>query len=765
MFVVSLFHLGGVSMFDRLILIIIALLFVPVYSFAIPAQHEGCVLLHPKAPKDKVAQAFRESSAVDLKPTSFNIGIMGGATLVPNARVLKYELKTIDNILVLLVEFADKDGVGPLHNSLIQPLPDVNNTDYWVPDFSPRHFQHLLFARTAGTVSMSNWYLEQSSGRYSVDGVVKGWYQVPSAEKEYGGDTVGAGGHDSLNGPVWRIISDLVGVIGNDIDWKGFDKKDRYDYDNDGNLNEPDGYVDYLMVIHAGTGQEGGGGAEGSDALWSHRGQANFLPEGGPQNLGPAQFTKRGGVKTASPEDVWVLDYTLEPEDGGVGVFAHEFGHDLGLPDLYDTQPFGDQSESSTGFWTVMSSGSWTGPQGGPLGTVPTHFGAWEKEELGWLDREEVTVSGGPFEYFVQLDRVEHRGLKPQALRINLPNAFETVKVVDPAHLTSVVYSGKGDDLDNRLTGEIDLQGHSTATLLFQTNYEIEVDFDYAYVEVKDESGVFHTIPGSITTNTNPNGSNLGHGITGSSNGWVEATFDLSQFAGKEIVFRFRYVTDGALQEKGFVVDNFRVVADGETILEDSFEDASLEGWGADGFRVLVKGEYIKEYKRYYLLEWRTHYGFDKALSSVYNIRTPLWADFFSHEPGLLIWYRNEKYPSGDNHVGAHPGEGFLLVVDSHPDSLLDSRGKPLRTRVQLRDAAFNSDDLSPFALIDSNGVPISVGALKGNNSFNDAVSYYAEEDPDNSVKLPTIGLRVAVENVSFDGSAVQLRVSSDYMD
>ena len=38
-----------------------------------------------------------------------------------------------------------------------------------------------------------------------------------------------------------------------------------------------------------------------------------------------------------NPTGVWVGDYTIQPENGGLGVFAHEFGHDLGLPDLYDT--------------------------------------------------------------------------------------------------------------------------------------------------------------------------------------------------------------------------------------------------------------------------------------------------------------------------------------------------------------------------------------------------------------------------------------------
>src|SRR4029079_11166333 len=54
-----------------------------------------------------------------------------------------------------------------------------------------------------------------------------------------------------------------------------FDKWDRYDYDGDGNFNEPDGYIDHFQAIHAGVGDETGGGAEGTDAIWSHRSYTN----------------------------------------------------------------------------------------------------------------------------------------------------------------------------------------------------------------------------------------------------------------------------------------------------------------------------------------------------------------------------------------------------------------------------------------------------------------------------------------------------------
>ena len=186
---------------------------------------------------------------------------------------------------------------------------------------------------------------------------------MPHSESFYGANDPNGSG-DDLNGPVWRVVADAAKSACN-IPWKQFDTEDPYDLDGDGNTAEPDGYVDHLQVVHAGMGEEVGGGAQGEDAIWSH---SWFVNEGGP-GAGPL-----GGAKTCDP-NVFVGPYTINPEDGTIGVFSHEFGHDLGLPDLYDTIYSG---EASTSFWTLMSSGSYLACPDQADGTCPAPMGAWK---------------------------------------------------------------------------------------------------------------------------------------------------------------------------------------------------------------------------------------------------------------------------------------------------------------------------------------------------------------------------------------------------
>ena len=309
----------------------------------------------------------------------------------------KKETKT-DPILTFLVEFGDAvypaagGTAGPVHNTI--PAPDRtwngdatdDNSTIWAPNFDPAYYKELLFAKNKE--SMTNFYRKQSGGRYTVGGDVSDWVKVPYNEARYGSNQI-----DESDG-YWNFVKDsatawyqsqvAAGKTTAQIKayLAGFDVWDRDDHDGDGDFNEPDGYVDHFQAIHAGAGEEAGGGAEGEDAIWAHRWYA--FPG---STTGPAG-NAAGGVQIGDT-GLWIGDYTTEPENGGLGVFAHEYGHDLGLPDLYDTAG----GENGTGFWTLMSAGSWLGRGAPTIGSTPGHMGAWEKIFLGWSNF--VTVNPG----------------------------------------------------------------------------------------------------------------------------------------------------------------------------------------------------------------------------------------------------------------------------------------------------------------------------------------------------------------------------------
>ncbi|MDQ0367305.1 immune inhibitor A domain-containing protein [Catenuloplanes indicus] len=336
----------------------------------------------------------------------------------------KRETKT-DPVLTFLVEFGDQiypragGTPGPLHNAI--PEPDRvwdggatdDNTTIWEPDFSPEHYEELLFAKNKE--SMANFYAKQSGGRYTVGGDVSDWVKVPYNEARYGSNSV------PQNDGYWNFIKDsatawydaqlAAGKTPEQVkaQLKTFDIWDRDDFDDDGDFNEPDGYVDHFQAVHAGAGEEAGGGAEGTDAIWAHRWYAFSNLRG---TAGPAG-NLAGGVQIGDT-GIWIGDYTTEPENGGLGVFVHEYGHDLGLPDLYDTAG----GENGTGFWSVMSSGSWLGRGNPTIGSTPGYMGAWEKIWLGWSDF--VTINPGKSKYVTLGSAAYGDGILPEAVVIPL---------------------------------------------------------------------------------------------------------------------------------------------------------------------------------------------------------------------------------------------------------------------------------------------------------------------------------------------------------
>jgi len=134
---------------------------------------------------------------------------------------------------------------------------------------------------------------------------------------------------------------------------------------------------------------------------------------------------------------------------------------------------------------------------------------------------------------------------------------------VATGHTGSGYYSGSGDSINRALTMLRPYVVDATSdTLSFWIDYDIESDYDYGYVEVSgDGGGAWTPVAGNITTNYDPHNVNLGNGITGSSGGWVFATFPLTDHLGEDLLVRIRYVTDQALTAPGMTVDDVGPVA------------------------------------------------------------------------------------------------------------------------------------------------------------------------------------------------------------
>jgi immune inhibitor A len=493
-------------------------------------------------------------------------------------------------------------------------------------------------------------------------------------------------------------------------------------------------------------GEEVGGGVLGADAIWSHRwyNQTNPIGTAGP-TVGGTEV-KQGGTPVGRSR-FWVGDYTVEPENGGVGVFAHEFGHDLGLPDLYDTSGNSGGAENSTGFWTLMSSGSY-GNSGRPedgIGTRPISMGAWEKIQLGWIDPEVVRYGGTAT---VDLGPAAFDTPQEEAVVAVLPEREVTTTIGTPFEGPDFWYSDQGDDLDNTMLTALPAGAQE---LTAKVSYEIEQDWDYAYAVYTTDGGAsFTPIATNRSVTTNPNGQNFGQGITGSTGGaWVDLTASLAGIpAGAQV--GFRYWTDGANAEPGFLAD--AVAVDGTPVTD----------WTLDGFTVTT-GTMTESFFNAYVVENRVYTGSDTGLrTGPYNFGDPGkpdWAERFPYQDGVLISYWNSQY--GDNDVGEHPGEGLILPVDAHAGLLYEPtddeadavQGESWRARVQSYDSTFGLQGTDPITLHDPDtGAAKQYGGLPAVPAFDDRADWFVApgEQPDSvgwtGVDVPKTGTTIVVQ-------------------
>jgi immune inhibitor A len=662
---------------------------------------------------------------------------------VARGQYVQLDLAGTGMIWTVMGEFSDFP-----HNSIAEPDRTVNNTTLWVPDFSKAHMDALLYDRTPGANSMANYYLEQSSGRYTVAGAATDWIPV--------------GNHlmydDNPDSNVWFFIRDTVNGWYNEQIAAGqtpaqinaylssFDKRDRYDYNGNGNFNEPDGYIDTFQSVHSGEGEEAGGGALGAEAIWSHSWYAysNLIGSAGPA------FNKYGGIQIGDSA-YWVGKYTIQPENGGVGVFTHEYGHDLGLPDLYDTSG----GENGTGFWTLMSSGSWMGDGTVDIGSKSSHMGAWEKFQLGWLNYE-VAYAGTKSVH--KLGPMEANTKQAQGLFVILPKKSVVSNIGAPFAGSKYYYSGAGDNLDNFMYKSFSLAAGSTLTA--KVKYNIELDYDYAYVVVSTDGGAHWTgVSTNLSAAADPNGQNFGNGITGTSSGWVDLTANLSAYTGNVLV-GFRYWTDTNTGGFGLMVDDINVTG----FSTDGAETDT--GWTyapTTGFHVTT-GTESALFNQYYVAENRTYTGYDSTLKvGPYffgYLNNPVLANYVDHFPyqdGLLInyWDTSQK----NNQTRLHPGHGLLLPIDAHFTTLYRVDGVRWRNRIQTYDSTFTLSRTDAINNLHVNSVLSPIPSLKGVSVFDDRTLYYDPTNPQGSVMNPNTGTLITIQSISALGSFMQIEV------
>ena len=259
-------------------------------------------------------------------------------TSMPGTRAGSPKTLGIQPVLVLLVDFTDQSGLASSSTTIRSVVTDT----------SP------------GARSVANYYKEASYDLFGIQATATGWYHSNYTMGHYGNDT--ASGYDDANGPIYRLVTEAVRMADPYIDF--------HQFDGDG-----DGVVDHLIVVHAGDGEESDPNQR--ELIWSHRWSVIDSNPGSPGDQ-PLQVD-------CNPSCAQIYGYSMDAEFSPVGVFAHELGHDLGLPDLYDT----DGSSDGIGVWDVMGTGSWNGS---PRGTQPAGMTAWSKIKLGWIAPTVVTA-------------------------------------------------------------------------------------------------------------------------------------------------------------------------------------------------------------------------------------------------------------------------------------------------------------------------------------------------------------------------------------
>lgn len=257
-----------------------------------------------------------------------------------------------------------------------------------VEKYTAAKFQEHLFDGPNPTKTLTQFYTEISYGQMLLTGDCLGWYSTPRSFDYYVHDGGSRNAGLVYGGPDFTI--DLMVEADKTVD---FSKYVKY-------VDAEGAHVPQLGIVHTGADA-----ASGGDNIWSHRWnirwRLNQRKSSGTDTIViPSNVLASGRYITNDTYQGQPViidgDYAIHPELAGssnlngdlkqIGVFAHEFGHIFGLPDLYDT----DGSSEGLGNWCLMAGGSYGGD--GNHEATPVHMSAWCKVQLGWAVPTVVTT-------------------------------------------------------------------------------------------------------------------------------------------------------------------------------------------------------------------------------------------------------------------------------------------------------------------------------------------------------------------------------------
>ncbi|MBI5103736.1 MAG: immune inhibitor A [Solirubrobacterales bacterium] len=588
-----------------------------------------------------------------------------------------------------------------------------------------------------------------------------GWYQLPGSTGYYGSDSNGSAiigsvagvgalqQIDSGCGPAAKAVYDAATISDPEIDYD--------DYDTD-----KDGVVDFFMMVFTGLGGNGDSQLNGTppyDNIWPHsaslensytdaNGEKGYVTDDQRRDHEGRLlwYTDASRTQTTTEDKgdalramVRVGPYNVNPESAieKASVISHEYGHSLGLPDFYST---GNRETYGYG-WTLMAEDH------------SQHIDVFGRQELGWLvprvlepGRERKVSAVDSTHDTHRIDWRQPDGTPYALSGDDVHNGEAYVAKLPPRRIidakkvpsgTHVWWSGAGNDfgcaplkghnLDLSIPALRDVAPGTKVTLSFKSAWDIEWDYDYAFVLTSADGGkTFQSHPsakGYTTDKTqNPNANDCqgqyGNGLTGSSDSYANGTppvdrvlgeygtvptfvddeYDLSDLAGKAGTIRFSYATDPGLARSGWFVDDI-VVKAGDKVLyssdaENAADPAVFNGGCREDLRAAptctkgwtwasaVDGSPADHA---YYLELRDRAGFDLNGKGEDDRDDPSSdTDGMQFEPGLSLVYTDENHGYGNMGTDDPPAQSPL---DSKPDDFTADDATP-----NLKDAAWTAD-------------------------------------------------------------------------